>query len=63
MDERQSLIYKLKYLLAVHEEKTKKYQEERNLGPEFGCITKEACIVTSLYMEMQRLGVTFEDCK
>lgn len=63
MDKRQELINRIKQLLKTHDAKTKQYQEQHGLSADFGCITRESCVITSLLPEMQRLGVTLDDCK
>lgn len=63
MNEREKLIVRLKRLMKSNSEKQKLLQEENNVGPEVGFLTEEVCVITSLSMEMRRLGVTFDDCK
>lgn len=59
--DRQELMNKLQQLIKTHNEKQKKYQEENNLGPEVGCITRESCEIMSLLPQMRRLDVTLDD--
>lgn len=62
-NERELLIQKLKHLIEANEIKQREYQQQNNVSPECGCITKEACMMASLLPQMQKLGVTFDDCR
>lgn len=57
--DRKNLIIKLRLLIQQHEAKQKAYLPDDS---EVGCLTQEAIIMASLYPEMNRLNVTFEDC-
>lgn len=63
MTEREQLISKLKTLVKINAIKQKQYQEENGLSPDCGCITREGCEMASLYPQMQKLDVTFDDVR
>lgn len=63
MSEREALIQKLRGLYAAHNVKQRRHQEEHNLGPEVGCITRELCEIGRFVPQMLRLGITPMDCQ
>jgi Trp operon repressor len=61
VSEKEKLITRIRILSAIHKTKQEAWQKEKGMSSECGCITRESCIIASLYPEMQRLGVTFND--
>lgn len=61
-DERDRLVARMRKLVEINRIKQKIYQKENNLGPEVGFLTREDCEMACLYIKMQSLGVTFNDC-
>ncbi|RDJ35481.1 MAG: hypothetical protein DWQ19_11740 [Crenarchaeota archaeon] len=63
LNERQLLIQKIKYLMEKHDKKSQDYQRQNGLNSEYGCITRESCVMASLVSQMQQLGITFDECR
>ncbi len=58
---REELIVELKRLSAISAEKQLRYQQQYNLGPEVGCITKETCKIAALLPKMIEFGITLNE--
>lgn len=51
----------LKYLIRKNNEKQERMCQKHNVGDEVGFLTKEAVLISRYYLEMKRLGITFND--